>query len=69
MTRNFGGSADHDAYRIPVAAARIGISERKLRDEIARGRISVCRIGSRQVITPQAIQAYLARNSASGKDD
>ncbi len=54
-----------DAYSVPMAAARIGISERKLRDEISKGRIAICRIGSRQLITPAAIQAYLKRSEVS----
>jgi hypothetical protein len=56
------------AFPVPTAADRMGISERFLRSEIANGRISVCQLGRRQVITPAAIRVYLAKRSIEAQN-
>ena len=56
------------AFPVPAAADRMGISERFLRSEIAKGHISVCQLGRRQVITPAAIRVYLAKRSIDSQN-
>ena len=49
---------------IPEAAIYVGISERKLREEIAKRRFKTIRLGSRLIVRAKDIDAALDRLSA-----
>jgi excisionase family DNA binding protein len=49
------------AYSIDEAAARLRIGRTKLYAEIAAGELASFHIGDRRLITPEALQQYLAR--------
>jgi excisionase family DNA binding protein len=52
---------ERDLYPVPEAAVRVGISERQLWRLIAAGEIEVHKVGTRTLISPEAITAFKAR--------
>src|SRR5262249_44178749 len=48
------------AYRIPEAAARIGVGRTKLLEEISAGRLRAVRVGRRVLVTERELRRYLA---------
>lgn len=54
------------AYRVAAAAERLGMSESKLRELIARGSIESSKDGNMRMIPADAMRAYLARQAGDG---
>jgi excisionase family DNA binding protein len=53
------------AYTVPEVADQLGISLRKLRQELSEGRIGYARVGRRVLITAAQLNAYLASSSVA----
>ena len=53
-------------YRVPAAAAMLGIGPTKLRELIARGDVESIKIDGARVIPGGAIRAYMARQAGGG---
>ena len=52
-------AAGHLAYTIDEFAVRLGVSRRKIYDEIRAGKLKAKKLGSRTLITAPHAQAYL----------
>lgn len=48
------------AFDVETAAAKVGLSPRKLRELIEQGRLRVVRIDRRVLVTPEALRELLA---------
>lgn len=51
---------DQLAYRIPEAAARVGLGRTKLLEEVSAGRLRVIRVGRRVLVTDDELRRYVA---------
>lgn len=56
------------AYSIKEAAHLAGLGERKFHQLTLNGAVDVVRIGKRRLITPDAIAAFLAKNTVPAID-
>jgi hypothetical protein len=53
-------------YRVPAAAAMLGIGPTKLHELIARGDVASIKIDAARVIPAAALRAYIARRAGDG---
>lgn len=56
------------AYSLKEAASIIGLGDRKFHQEVLDGKIDVVRIGKRRLITLEAINIYLEKNTVKAID-
>jgi hypothetical protein len=53
-------------YRVPAAAAMLGIGPTKLRELIARGDIESIKVDAARIIPAGAMRAFMARQAGGG---
>jgi excisionase family DNA binding protein len=64
------GGVSHEplAYRIPEAARRIGVSQGKVAELIARGDLASCKIDGSRIIRSADLAAYIKQLGGGGGD-